>query len=240
MMSPVLIAIHVFYLKEQWQFGSFVYHSILYFYPDKKLISFVSGVCFDIWFILYITAAIFLMLQVNLSFMFTVKTTIVKIMALGLKKNTPQKRLEEQFVIYSQLRILKNLYNNVFGKIFIPGLKLTLGIMVVQSVFVTVRLASKEGLVVLALGILGGIVQSVVLLMFIGFTALVNDYSKQLLMYIRRNEGLYTKYGRLLMKSYKIIAVTSGGMYNIEQVTCLTVLGIISNVCGSVLISIKI
>lgn len=172
--------------------------------------------------------------------MFTVKTVMIQVMKIGLRGRTLQRLLEEQLSIYSQLRILTNLYNNVFGRIFIPGLKLTLGVMLVQSVFITVRLAPQGGFIVLAFGFLGGLAIGFILLMFIGFTALVNEYSKRFSKYIKRKEGSYTKYGRSLIKAYKIVAVSSGSMYNIEQITCLTVLGIISNVTGSVLISVKI
>lgn len=53
--------------------------------------------------------------------MLTVKTTMVKMMKICLKKRTPQKRLEKQRSIYFQLRLLTNLYNIVFGIVFVPG-----------------------------------------------------------------------------------------------------------------------
>lgn len=112
--------------------------------------------------------------------------------------------------------------------------------MVVQSVFTTVGLGSDGGFIVLAFGLVGGIAVTFALLMFIGFTALINDCCKRFSVFIKGKEKLYTKYGRTLIKAYKIIAVTSGGMYSIEHLTCLTVLGIISNVSGSVLISVQI
>ncbi len=40
-------------------------------------------------------------------------------------------------------------------------------------------------------------------------------------------------------RACKIIAVTSGGMYDIHKITWLTMLGLLANVCGSLLIYVE-
>ncbi len=155
-LPPVMI-IQGYYLHENWQFGSFVYHPILYFYPEQKTVAFIIGLIFDTWFIFYIWGSFFMALQINLCFMLTVKTTIIKMMELASRKQLSQKRLLQQMEIYNQLRILTRCYYNVFGKRFVPGVKLLLGVMLVQSVFIAVRLAGKGGWMVFVFGVSGGV-----------------------------------------------------------------------------------
>ncbi len=237
---PAVTLVQAYFLHQNWQFGSFVYHPILYLFPEQKIIAFGIGVLFDGWFIFYIWGAMFITLQINLSFMFTVKTTIVKMMEITGKKQTSISDLQQIMAIYSQLRIITTFYNNLFGKLFVPGLKSMMGIMLVQNVFVSVRLAGRGGWIVLVFGVSCSLCIVAMMMIFVGFNAMVNDYSKRFGTYLNKHNKFCGRFGTKLIKSYKEIAVTSGGMYIIEKKTCLTVLAMISNICGSILISVKI
>lgn len=237
---PAVIVIQAYFLHENWQFGSFVYHPILYFNPEQKIVAYIVGFIFDSWFIFYIWGAMFITLQINLSFMFTVKTTIVKMMEITRKTQMSKIGLQQIMTIYSQLRIVTTFYNNIFGKLFVPGLKAMLGVMLVQNVFVTVRLADKGGWIVLAFGLSGGLCILAMMIIFVGFNAMVNDYSRRFAVHLKQNKQCCGRLGTKLIRSYREVAVSSGGMYIIEKKTCLTVLAMVSNICGSVLISVKV
>ncbi len=142
--------------------------------------------------------------------------------------------------IYSQLRIVTTIYNNVFGKLFGPGLKSMMGIMLVQNIFVSVRLADRGGWINLTFVVSCSLYIIAMMMIFVGFNTMVNDCSRRFGSYLNKSNQFCMRVVTKLIKSYKEIAVTSGGMYIIEKKTSLTVLAMISYTCGSVFISVKI
>lgn len=224
-----------------WQMGSFVYHALSQTMPN---IAVLLGMLFNEWHFSYICGTFYFSFYINLAFMHTFKAAIVKMMEMENKVGQRSlKLLQEQLLIYSKLRIVTTLYNDVYGKLYVPSLKAILGIMLVQSVFISVRLSGlggASGMLVTMFGIAGVVISIVVIPLFVGFMAMVNEFSKRFLRYLRKRGHFHGEIGRRLVRSYRIQAVRSGGMYTIEKLTCLTVLGLISNLCGSVLISIKL
>ncbi len=237
---PTITVIYAwFQQKGYWQMGSFVYHALSTRMPK---IAVFFGMLFNEWHFSYVCGTFYFSFHISLAFMHTFKTTMVKTMEMDNKAGQrPLKLLQEQMLIYSKLRIVTTLYNDVYGKLYVPSLKAILGIMLVQSVFISVRLSGTggtSGMLVTTFGIAGVVISIVVIPLFVGFMAMVNEYSKRFLGFLRKRG--HGELGRRLVRSYRIEAVRSGGMYTIEKLTCLTVLGLISNLCGSVLISIKL
>lgn len=72
---------------------------------------------------------------------------------------------------------------------------------------------------------------------------MVNERSRKLENFLRKRQEVEifsSKLSRRLLRAFKVEAVKSGGFYELTKLTCLTVLGLISNMTGSVLMSIKI
>lgn len=176
--------------------------------------------------------------------MHTFKTAISKIMHSGTRRSFnfgSLKRLQEQFLIYSKLRLVSNAYNNVFGLLYVPSIKTVFGLMLVQAVFITIRLGKRGGFLVAFFGGSCSILGFFVIVIFIEFTAMVDKSSVQFHNWLKTgNMNCSGPYARRLIKSYKLEAVKSGNFYKIQKITCLTVLGFLGNACGSALISVKI
>lgn len=171
----------------------------------------------------------FIAFYINLTYVLTFQAALVKAFNLT--------RLRRQVQVYTMLRIVTNLYNNVIGMKFVPGLKLILGMMLAQSVFVCVRLSGKIGILLTVVGLSQGIFQAMMLLGFVEFTATVHKSSKKFINLLKQRK----QYGSLektkMIEAIPIIAVTNAGMYKIKRCTCLTMFGILSNFCASVLIA---
>lgn len=218
----------------------------------------LSTVCVlvDLWFVLYIAGGSFYFLHVNLEYMHIFKTAIDKLM---ISKD----RLEAQLRIYTKLRVITTIFNSVFGKVYIPLMKTLLGTMIVQSAFITVRLADRTGWFVTVFGVSVAFIVIISLSLFITFTALVHAYSSKFHDYLKRKSAwgsmlrsrsrsnmrtgtekkslvLERQWNKVLMNGFRVEAVKSGSFYQIQRETCLTVLGLLGNICGSALISVKL
>ncbi len=166
---------------------------------------------------------------------------MLKMMDIKRRKFAFHKRLDNQILIYSKLRILTNIYNEVFGVVFVPGFVSCFGIMVIQSAFQTIKLTGKGGgSLVLSFGLAAGGFQIVMLIIFVGFTAMVHEYSCKFGIYLQRIGKYQSSLGRRKIRAIKLIAISCGGMFDIKRITCLTMLGLISNVCGSLLMYVEI
>lgn len=237
--------IHLYFIKDDFTFGSFFFKVSLFLLPDRFIAATFVGLIFDLWFVFYIWGPMFLVLHINLGLMHTFKTAVLLMMqapSKNCKVTSSKLLLEKHMLIYSMLRIITELYNNVFGPILVPGATSVMGAMIALSIFVCVRLAGKGGPLVALFGISGGFCVAGVLIVFVTFLAMVHDYSTKFWQWLRKNKDKSFRgtLGRRLVMSYKVVAVSSGGMYKIQRTTCLTVLGLVSNVSASVLIAIKI
>lgn len=237
--------IFYFFRKEHWQLGSNIYRLVLWIQnnpEDNDTLASVLALCVDMWTLAHAWGAYLLSFNLNLWFMHTFKTTIKLMMITESKfgRNIgSEKVFQEKLLIYSKLRILTTVFNDVYGMTFIPMTKTIMGILLAGSIFITVRLAPRSGLLI---GMFGGccaVVCVVIQTMFIIFTAMVNEYSVKFRLYARSN-GFSGKWAKRALKAYKVEAVKSGEFYNIQRITCLTVMGMISNLCGSILISVKV
>ncbi len=118
---------------QNWQFGSFFYKTTLYAFSNNCIFAIIVGFCFDNWFIFYIWGTMFIILHTNLAYMFTFKTAVLKIIE---NSRFRKPGIQEKLLIYAKLRVLTNIYNNVFGVMLIPALKSTFSIMIILSAFI--------------------------------------------------------------------------------------------------------
>ncbi len=239
--------------KDFWQLGSFAYHSILYC-GGNEILATIIGLVVDVWHLLLMWGSYLINFHVNMAFMHTFKTAIEVMLSSSFRKSSKivvgnhlsalglyskSGRLQDQMLIYSKLRILTTMYNNVFGALYVPSVKSCCAMVIVMSVFISIRLAPVSSPLVGIFGVLCTFLCTSGVTMFIMFMAMVNEYSVKFGKYLKRTPK-NGSFERRLVRSFREEAVNSGQFYQIKRVTCLTVLGLISNMCGSALISFKI
>ncbi len=228
--------------REYWQAGSYLYHIVIWATEntdDMDLLASILSLSFDTLFILQAWGGYLFSLHLNLTFMHTFKTTISTILTTSFNRNVSKlKVLQGHMFIYSKLRILTSIFNNVFGMRYIPSMKTFCGLMISGAVFISVRLAPKSNFLVGIFGVTMAVLGIICLVMFILFTAMVNEYSVRFGEYLKKG-AFQGKLGRRIVRSFREEAVRSGEYYKIKRITCITVLGMISNMCGSMLISVK-
>lgn len=214
---------------------SFCYGYLLYvtflrwnFYIAAALKIFV-----ELWFGFVIWGAYILLLQVNLSYMLLFKTTTIK-----LAENNFD--LRNCTNVYSKLRILNTLYNNSYGEYYVPLVKAISSMLMVLGALLSIRFADVEKDNKMAFTLCGAFFfgcVAVLLIAFISFAATINHYSLRLKIFLQRETKALGKLNRRLLRMYKEEAVSSGGMYDIRKFTCVTVLGFLSNLIASALMS---
>lgn len=236
----------IFYHFRQnyWQLGSHAYRMVLQFYPQESgndTLASVIGVGVDMWEMFHAWGGFLFSFHLNLAFMHTFKSAIQLILdnRLQQKETSRSSRLTEKVFIYRKLRILTTVFNNVFGMTYIPASKTMMGLMISGSVVVSVRLAPRSHMLVGLFGVSMGLIGIACMSMFIIFTAMVNEYSLKFKNHLNCGE-FYGNQARRVLRAFRVEAVKSGGFYAIQRNTCLTVLGLIANMCGSILISVKI
>lgn len=212
------------------------------------------GLVVDLWHILLMWGSYLINLHVNLAFMHTFKTTIEGMLSRSFRRSSKRvnesnfsalglysklDRLQDQMLIYSKLRILTAIYNNVYGALYVPSVKSCCAMIIVMSVFISIRLAPVSSPLVGIFGALCTFMCAFGMTIFIMFMAMVNEFSVKFGKYLKRvpKNGAFA---RRLVRSFREEAVKSGQFYNIQRITCLTVLGLTSNMCGSALISFKV
>lgn len=239
----LMVGIYYHFRQDYWQMGSYFYRIVLLLThgstkdTSNDLTASLIALLVDMWVLFYAWGSWMISMHLNLCFMHTFKTTLAQMMRMTIQQNTGS--LLEQMFIYSKLRILTTVFNQVYGKLYIPFIKSFMGMMISAGVLISVRLAPKSDLLV---GIFGfTIVTSctIVMALFISFTAMPNEYSEKFYKFLKKRK-FHGAVGRRLVRAYKVEAVLSGDFYKITRMTCLTVLGLLSNLCGSMLISIKI
>lgn len=243
----VLIPIYIMFQDGLFLLGSHAYRLILWinlfgpFY--SKYIAMGTGVLVDLWNILGMQGAPTLVIYINMTFLHTFKATIRQILVREVKRfgGGQMTKLHEDLLIYSKLRVLTTMYNNVFGQMYISPITTALSITIMQAVIIAVRLTNGgENLFLVAFGITVAVVCASILVIFMVFMAMVNEYSLKLKRNILKREIVQRNaLARKLVKSFKVEAVKSGNLYPVKKLTCLTLLGMLANMTGSLLISVE-
>ncbi len=192
----------------------------------------ILSICVDLWFGLTIWGSCILLLHVNLSYMVTLKSTIVEL----TQSELTNPHFLNCFHIYSTYRIVNTLYNRVY----LPPAQALFSMNAVASAVLCIRFSSKDDIPFIVC--FGSYLVFIVfaLVMLLSFTAMVNQYSIKLEKYVKNNNRFLGKYCKCLVRSFKVECISSGGMYPIRKITCVTVLGFLSNLIGSALLSFKV
>lgn len=254
----ILIPLFLLFQNGTWQLGSYIYRLILWCIPPESVwyseyVAMALGVQVDVWHCFTALSAATLNIYASLTFMHTFKITIQQIL-LRRQKRLPShqtgkeggylKLLQEDILIYSKLRILTTMFNAVYGAFYISPITGALICIGVEGVFIAVRLSDGgHNLFMVLFGFACGLAGVAILILFTVFMAMVNDFSvkfkraitKGKVVQRRQSYKTERRYGRAV----RVEAVTSGSFFQVKKVTCLTVLGMMANVTGSVLLSFK-
>lgn len=148
------------------------------------------------------------------------------------------KLLERKAQAYNQLRILTTIYNNSYGVSYIPYITSLCGMVFVQGVIILIKLAYLNNFLITSCGVLCMMCCGMVLLIVTTLTSGVHKNSLQFVHHICCNSARGTN-ERCLINSLKVVSVKSGNFYEIHRNTCLTALGMLANISGSMLLSIQ-
>lgn len=246
------IPVTILFMDNVWQLGSHFCRAILTICGYQfKHVALLLGVIIDLWQLGGCWAAGLMMFQLNLVFMHTFKTSVRLIMENKLKrrwsmistaevpgsKSILLSRLREDMLIYSKLRVLTTAYNDIWGMVYVGQFKSLLAACIVEFTFIAVRLPHDP--LILLVGISTAGICVAVLAVLITFFAMVNEYSLKLKEDLLSRKLGKIKEARRIINAFRVEAVKCGNFYIIKRMTCLTVLALISNLTGSVLISFK-
>lgn len=221
----------IFYIfrEQPFQYGYFAYKLLKPW--NEKLAVFVLY-CAGIWFGFIIWEAFMLMMLVSVLHMLIFQATVhyLSLMADDLLKCIK---------IYSTLRIMQKLYNNSYGAQYVPLVKIIFSLLAILGAVLSIRLADGRVALVLC-GATFLVFMGCALIVFVSFSAIINQHSLKLKRTLTSQHKGLRKYSRCLLRAYKVVAVSSGGMYDIQKLTCVTVLGFLSNSTATALMSIRI
>lgn len=250
------VPLFIIFREGMWLVGTYFYYLTLGIFPSRTVLAVTLGVMVDTWHLAGMQGSLALALYINMSFLFTFKTTVDHILSrkrkpVDKKKLVNKRRSRrlreflEDLQIYSKLRILTTMYNKSFGTLYIPPVKTMLGMIIVQSVFITIRLTGKAKdmngtLILFGFGSTCVLIGTGILFMLTTFTAMVHTYSTKLWRNLKGRVTARRKYTGRLLASFKVEAVKSWNFYEIRKVTCLTVLEILMNVTTSALLSFSV
>lgn len=143
---------------------------------------------------------------------------------------------------YNKLRIVTVQMNNTYCCIYYPVVNSVVGAMTIEAIFMTVKFIDLDNLFIRGFGIVAIVTGGLFLVLVTAFTASVNETALQFHKFLRQSV-LIVNVNKVMHKIFRSVRVESlkcGEYYEIRKVTCLTLLGIVTNVAGSLLISIKI
>ncbi len=132
-----------------------------------------------------------------------------------------------------------NLFNSIYSSAYYPMMNTVMGSLTVLGIFMALKLYGN--LFIAGFGLASILCCGVTLVVITTFTATVNDSSLRFEQYLRKQVML--KQGKVenrLLRAYKVESIMCGRYYSVRKITSLTLLGMILNVSGSLLISIKV
>lgn len=255
MMTCILPMVIIFY-GENFQLDFYVSKAVLWALPTFTRTAFIIGITVDMIHVSRVWGGSVFAIHINFLFMHTFKTAVQKIISrrkilknkmnkcgvpgdkLDLNDNTC--RLRSDLFVYSKLRILTTVYNSTFGRVYVPNMLNIIACFFVLGIFVAVRLSKGDAFILLfGVSVCVGCAGTMCLL--VTFMAMVHDNSEKMWRDLRGRTGaLHGSEGRRLMRAYKVEAVRNASFHEIKRITCLTILGLVANVSGSLLISIQI
>lgn len=156
----VTVPLFIMFQDGVWLLGSHASRVVLWlnlfgsFY--SKNFAMGTGVLVDLWNVLGMEGAPTLVIYINMTFLHTFKATIHQILVRQVSRSGGERQmgnLQEDLLIYSKLRILTSMYNNVFGQMYISPMTTALSITTVEAVIIAVRLTNGgENLFLVAFG----------------------------------------------------------------------------------------
>ena len=134
--------------------------------------------------------------------------------------------LKLQCKLYNQLRLCVILYNEAFGKVLIPTLKLTLGSFAVASIYSTIRLSGTGHPFIVLILVFYSLFSISLQFALYPMAAKVKVRSLQ---FTKLRDQPLDKYESALFRACIPASIAAGPFYNIDAQTPLTYVHIIIN-----------
>lgn len=134
-----------------------------------------------------------------------------------------------------------NIFNNIYSCAYYPMINTVMGALTILGIFMALKLVYLKSLLITGFGLVAIICCGVSLVVITTFTATVNEGSVRFQQYLRKQVMFKReKVEQRLLRAYKVESIKCGDYYSIRKITSLALLGMILNVSGSLLISIKV
>lgn len=156
------------------------------------------------------------------------------------KENPTQKDILDIFLKYNQLRIMITMFNNAYSSAYYPMVNTVLGTLTILGVFMALKLLYLKSVLITGFGIMTIFCCGILLVVITSLTATVNENSTQYRQFLIKDKVYSQQFARKHLKAYKLMSIRCGEYYDIRKITSLTLLGMVINIAGSLLISIKI
>lgn len=237
---PCVLPIFLLFRTDPWIVGSHFYKLLIFILsPAWNLVALTLALVVDMWWFFIMWGSGIMVIHVNFLVLHTFSHALANILQGQLEKNIKAKgdRIREILLVYRMLRLICGLYNVIFGEIYVCPFKTLIGACIVVYVVVCLRLANTN-IIILGFGVSMLIVCGILLIVILDFMAMVNSYSLKLKSNLKMRFTLSPE-ARRMVRSFKVEGVKSGDFYVIKKITCLSFLGMVGNLTGSVLISFQ-
>lgn len=187
----------------------------------------------DMWITYQCWGAFIFAMHITLHYIQTYKVTLNYLVATNVN-------VQNSIRFYSELRVISTVFNATFGRTYLPNAQIYLAFLVCSGIFIAVKLTDSGYWFLRIMGVNCSISSSIILVVFIAYLAMVSETSLRFRSSLKQSQIMqHTKEMRKLFQKVKVESITIGNFYIVEQITCLTGLGILSNICGSLLITIQ-
>ncbi|CAL8145180.1 unnamed protein product [Orchesella dallaii] len=232
----LFMAIFIIFREDAWNHGSNVY-KLFQFMGSPLIISIGAGSIMEAYYFFTVWGVFILEMYFNIIFFQAFTITV------GQLTNPSAKTFSEMYQnykSYNQLRLLLSLYNNTFGRLYIPYVTSCFGTICVLGVFVSIKLAYLRDVIIMITGIFSIFFFGPVVLVLTTFTGWIHENSKKVKRHLNsQGQGFSGKLARRILRAVKVVAVKSGNFYDIHKITSLTLLGMLANFSVSLLLSVE-
>ncbi|CAL8109049.1 unnamed protein product [Orchesella dallaii] len=240
-----VIPLFIIFRKDVWHFGSIFYKIALYYFPSQEIPAIILGVIADSTHFIILWGPFLLQVYLNLLLNQSFSAVAEGLrnynhnLNSGCSGKTTVFSFKRIFQTYSKLRVLSTVYNNVYGRWYIPQLSSVFGACFVVGAFMAIRLyqiSNHVAMLFCGIGIICTSLASLGIMTLFGSMVHQNSVKLETNLKKRLIKGRYL---RRLLRTYKIESVKSGSFYEIHRITTLTVVALVSNITSSLLISFQ-
>jgi len=230
------VTMFIVFRDDVWHYGSNVYHLSKYIGVSIQTSTGIA-IHAEMFFITNLWGVFIAAVYINILVFQCINLSFKQL--LTSSEVTSRTQLYSKLLAYQQLRILIALFNNTFGFYYIPYITTAFGLMFIIGMFMVVKLTFLKSFIVVALGGISIVFCGIFISLLTALAGSVHSSSRKFLRNLKsqQHKGNFSK---CVMKAVKIMAVKSGCLYEIHMETSLTLLGLLVNISGSLMLSVSV